>query len=765
MKAWLSDVAIGVRLAVGGGRTSLARFVLSAFGVALAVAVLLLAASVGPLLDAHEAHQNATEVDSTEIPGVAPTLVTRSSTQYHGDYIRVVYLQGRGPTSPVPPGVPRLPGPAEMFVSPELATMLQDPLLGLRFQRHVAGTIGQEGVAEPHAAIAYVGATDLPTDERSGTALAYRFGGHPGPGDPLDPGLLLLVLLGTVAVLVPVFIFLASSTRIAGAERDRRLAALRLVGAGNRQVRRIAAAETLVSALAGLLLGVGLFLGCRTFADDLRVLGTSAYPSDVVPTWWMGLLVLVAAPVIAVFAAQFALRRTIIEPLGVVRYSKPVRRRLLWRVALIAAGAAVLLFNNRSERSQLWSISVAAGVTLILLSVPAVLPWLIERVVGLMRGGPTSWQLAVRRLQLDSGTSARVVSGVAVVLAGAISLQALLLSQAAARELPADAVSQGDPALHVQVATRYAADAERALATASGTTAWSRIFSFAIARESPDLDVRGMGTEGIVAEVVDCGFAARYYGLRDCVDGTVYVNRQVMGHQLDPGTRMRVLDGPPDKEPVDWVVPAQVAPMPESTVQSPNRHSPVLVTRGVQVPLPQYDSAEYLALLDQRDPDAVERVRAALGPLAWRVFSYLQAPTMYRDDQLSYLAIRRGLLVGSVFTLGLAGLSLLVLAVEHIRERKRPLAVLAAGGVPNGVLARSLLWQIAVPIALGVVLAVGLGVLLTALVMRLVRSPMVIDWGGVLVLGGTATALVLAVSLLTMPFLRNATRLNSLRTE
>ncbi|MGH1551863.1 hypothetical protein ACRAWF_06060 [Streptomyces sp. L7] len=42
-----------------------------------------------------------------------------------------------------------------------------------------------------------------------------------------------------------------------------------------------------------------------------------------------------------------------------------------------------------------------------------------------LNSGSVSWQLAVRRLQLSSGTAARMVNGIAVAVAGAIALQML----------------------------------------------------------------------------------------------------------------------------------------------------------------------------------------------------------------------------------------------------------------------------------------------------------------------------------------------------
>ena len=69
-----------------------------------------------------------------------------------------------------------------------------------------------------------------------------------------------------VVLLLPVGVFIAAAVRFGGERRDRRLAALRLVGADGRMARRIAAGEALAGALLGLVLGAGFFLLGRQLA-------------------------------------------------------------------------------------------------------------------------------------------------------------------------------------------------------------------------------------------------------------------------------------------------------------------------------------------------------------------------------------------------------------------------------------------------------------------------------------------------------------------
>jgi ABC-type lipoprotein release transport system permease subunit len=115
--------------------------------------------------------------------------------------------------------------------------------------------------------------------------------------------------------------------------------------------------------------------------------------------------------------------------------------------------------------------------------------------------------------------------------------------------------------------------------------------------------------------------------------------------------------------------------------------------------------------------------------------------------------------------LAVAAMSLLMLSIEQISERRRPIAALSAAGVPIGVLARGALWQTGIPVVVGVVLAVAAGLGLTAPILRLADRPMIIDLPVLLALAGATVAAVLLVTGLTMPLLRQVTRLDTLRSE
>jgi predicted lysophospholipase L1 biosynthesis ABC-type transport system permease subunit len=182
--------------------------------------------------------------------------------------------------------------------------------------------------------------------------------------------------------------------------------------------------------------------------------------------------------------------------------------------------------------------------------------------------------------------------------------------------------------------------------------------------------------------------------------------------------------------------------------------------------LPADKSAQSAVLTDPHHVDATDQMANGLADLTWQVnVNSINAGDTLSASQKSFLTIRSVLLAGSLCTLLLAGVSMLVLALEQVRERRRPLAVLAAAGVPRSTLARSLLWQTAVPMVLAVVVAVGTGIGLTALVIRTTSLRFQMDWSTVGVFAGATLVLVFLVTALTLPALRSAMRLSALRTE
>jgi ABC-type antimicrobial peptide transport system permease subunit len=213
------------------------------------------------------------------------------------------------------------------------------------------------------------------------------------------------------------------------------------------------------------------------------------------------------------------------------------------------------------------------------------------------------------------------------------------------------------------------------------------------------------------------------------------------------------------------LIPVQVPSRPGA---GPYLDEGVLLTPGAAAKLNMPDDryTQAWVLTDPKQIGATDEIANGLADLTWQVnVNAVSSGAALNADQKTFVTIRSVLLAGSLFTLLLAGVSMLVLALEQVRERRRPLAVLAAAGVPRSALARSLLWQTAIPVVLAVLVAVGTGIGLAALVIRMTSMSLRMDWSTIGIFAGAALVLVFLVTALTLPALRNAMRLSALRTE
>ncbi|MEU8416463.1 FtsX-like permease family protein [Amycolatopsis japonica] len=742
------DLMLGFRLAVGGGRGSIVRLVLSTVGIGLAVAVLLIGASAGTIKENRDQRTFAASVRSEPIPGVAPLDYSATTTDFRGQAISLVHLRATGSSSPIPPGVDRLPAPGEIFLSPKLAELVAADTSGLlrpRLPGKPAGLIAAETTLNPNDLVAYVG-TDAMRDART----VYGFGAEPGYHELIENGILILLLLGLFVLLTPVFIFVGTVSRLGGAARDRRLAALRLAGSSLAQLRRITAAESLVGAAAGLVVGTALFLLFRGTAANFQVFRFGLYPDDLTPSWPLVVLIVLAVPALTVATAWASQRHLVVEPLGVVRETAPPKRRLWWRLLPVVIGI-LLIAPDFGVASELGRWALIGGAALLMVGIPALLPWLLERVVARIKGGPPSFQLAIRRLQSDSGTPSRVVAGLCVVLAGAIALQSLLAGQAA---MEADRHDDTGGRITVYADGSVADRAIAAVRAVPGAADFQALRS---------LFVEGKRQDGmlVLIAVADCATIEATTTATGCRDGDVFADPSF----LHIGQSAKITDN--DKREQPWTVP--VTPRPFEV--KPSSVTETLAPQVLATPaaVAGVDLAAALVTATLRgttgNPDFVELVRNSVAPYSGQV-----TVAAYKGERASTEArmfddARDILLGGALFVLLLAGVSLLVLAQEQVRERRRALGALSATGVPVRVIVRSLLWQNGIPLLLGIVLATATGIAVAALGKRLFWDGLYVDWSAVALLAAAAVVMVLLVTASTVPSVRSAAKTENLRTE
>lgn len=752
MRRVVRDLRLGAGIALGGGRESFVRMALTALGVGLGVVVLLGAASVPQALDAAAGRAAARKAPEAQPPRGNGTLLTADAdTTFRGDVIRGRLLRPEGPDAPLPPGVARMPAPGEMVVSPALAERLRDPgasLLRERLPGRIVGTIGDAGLIGPAELAYYAGNAALAPGER--VHRLDRFGG--ARPEPLDSILYVLITIMVVVLLAPIGVFIASAVRFGGEARDRRLAAVRLLGADRRMAQRIAAGESLLGALAGLAVGAALFLAARPLVERISLWDLSVFAADVRPSPALALLVAVLVPASAVVVTLLSLRRIAIEPLGVVRQSVARPRRVLWRVALPLAGVALLApLTNRTD-GDVNAYQLGGGMVLVLGGVTALLPWLVERVVGRLGGGGVPWQLATRRLQLESGSAVRAVSGITVAIAGAIGLQMAFAGVERSNEIALAhgagglrAYAEIDPSSGGAGAARVTA----ALRDAPGVR---------VATPYEELDLMSGGRWAGALVVADCDGLRYYAELDRCRDGDAFVLRDGAGgveEQARPGGRLDVAGRP-------WRLPAS-APV-VSLRDDPIGwiRGGVLATPGAVPASVRAEAARYTFFaLDGRE-DAIEHARNAVAgvePLASvaTLDGYLTNP--------GFAVVRRALYAAATLVLVLIGASLLVGLLEQLRDRRRLLAALLAVGARRSTLSWSVLIQTAIPVALGVALSIAAGVGLGAILLQIVSEPVRVDVAAIGAMGGAGAGVVVLVTVLSLPVLWRLMRPDGLRAE
>lgn len=775
VRRWTGDLGLGVRLVAGGGRQSLTRLVLTAVGVGLGVALLLLACSAPAVYRAHEERNAARAYEFIQQHPVAATdrtvLVANLDTEYRDASIRGLALQADGAHPVLPPGVTALPAPGEMLVSPALRALLSTPdgaLLRQRLPYRIAGTIGDRGLSGPNEDAFYLGSTRLAGATGGSIVRVDRFG-EPVGRTSLDPVLLLLTVVAVAVLLVPIAVFIGAAVRFGAESRDRQQAALRLVGADRSMTRRIAAGEALVGALLGLVVGAVLFLAGRQLVGLVTLQDLSVFPGDLRPDAALVLLIAVLVPVSAVAVSVLALRRVVVEPLGVVRRATAVKRRLWWRLVVPAIGIGLLvplLGGIRAGGARFNTLQVGAGVTLLLVGVAVLLPWLVEAVVRRLGAGSVSWQLAIRRLQLNSGSAARVVSGIAVAVAGAVGL--LTLFAGVQHGYQHD--THQDP-LRAQVDVRVTQPLSLAEAgRLGGRFAATRGVRSVFGVSSTQLGATQVGSdgyrEGWTLIVGDCATLRQIAAIDRCADGDSFLVTtpgEGTGQVPAAGARVAVTDDTGQRVTGGWTVPATARavhsrPAPDGSTQAGVFATPAAVSAQV---LGQLHETVYVSL-DPADPDAVERVRnvaAAADPLA-----QVERLVSSRADS-SLVTIEHGILGGATAVLLLIGASMLVTVLEQLRERRRLLAVLTAFGTRRGTLTASVLWQTAVPVFLGLALAVAGGVVLGAVLLRMTSEPVSFAWAQIGEIAGVAAAVVLLVTVLSMPALWRMMRPEGMRTE
>lgn len=398
-------------------------------GAGVAVGTLLLAVAFGALhgWDSREERTGwrptgqGPEAGET-VPAGAIALVRTASDRVGARYLQIVDVVPLGRDGGAPPGLPRVPAPGEVWVSPALAELIGElpaDQLADRFAGPPAGVIGDDGLRDPDELVAVRGAAG----ELPGAIAVETFTGSPVPFDEIEV-YRQLTFVAVALMVLPSVSLLGAAARLSAARRVRRLATMRLLGASTGQVTVVAVTEVVAVATGAAVAGVLVQWLVAPALAAIELGGSGWYVDDlrITPATALGLVAAVA--VLATLAAVGGTRQVVVGPLGVARRSSQGSARLI-RLVGVLAGVGVFVAASVVSRSGAPNIGglVFGGGVLALFGTVSLIGPLVVRLCGsvMVRSARSPAVLiAGRRLLDDPKAAFRPLAGLtlAVFVAG-----------------------------------------------------------------------------------------------------------------------------------------------------------------------------------------------------------------------------------------------------------------------------------------------------------------------------------------------------------
>ena len=445
------------------GRQSFARLGLTTLAVALGIVLVCyftagvngLMGRVNGLAINAAAYQAARGVaEQKPIAGVEPLKVggTRrgDASKWRGQYIQYYSMYGTAKS----PQFAKLktPRPGEYYLSKALADAVaeypEDNILA-RFGKNTKylGVIPSEYTASPDALMIVRGASAEEVAESdaftksqgqpSYFANVYRTDANGLKSDAkIDPVAVIVFGVGGTILLFPIVIFVSVATQLGAAQREKRYAALRLIGATKRQVGRVLMLESLLASVVGVIIGLGAFWLLQAPLQDFKMDGMRFNPSDLALTGTQYALIIGLTLGLTMFVNWRRMRRAQISPLGVSRSVEKVKKLRAWRALVPALGIAFFAWLSSKPGRDWLDANKESAIPMLLLTTALLLVmfglilaggWLTNKLSLLAArwANNGSMLIAGKRTAVHSRTVFRSVSGVVLALfAGSFYLTA-----------------------------------------------------------------------------------------------------------------------------------------------------------------------------------------------------------------------------------------------------------------------------------------------------------------------------------------------------
>ncbi len=786
-------IRLGLRLAVSGGREAVVRLVILAVAVGLGAGLLLTSLSAINAVNAQNGRHAWLYTGNTNVPaghapaGTDPLWWSTSGDEFAGQLVVRVDVAATGPTSPVPPGLPRDPAPGQYYASPALARLLRSrpaDQLADRYPGRLAGQIGDAALPSPDSLYIVIGHTAAQLartpDAIAVTTIATTLpsfgvknpkGLNTGPPDQGvgASGVDLIFSVVALALLTPLLIFIGTATRLSAARREQRFAAMRLVGARPRQISVVAAVESTVAATAGVAAGFGLFFVLRVPLSAVAFTGEQFFPAELSLSLPDILVVAIGVPVAAALVARLALRRVAISPLGVTRRVTPKPPRA-WRALPLLAGLAELGFFVVHGRPQSVPGQIQAlvpGSLLVMIGLVIAGPWLTMTGARIMarRTSRPGALIAARRLADDPQAAFRAISGLVLALfittvavadittedakqghpIGWASVTNVLVDDLAGQPLPTQGqlATDGPPSLTAPRPARAVApllarlgrihgvESVIAVRADGGSTLPRALLGGSVVGFPSAFQETGL----VPAGVVSCSQLARVSGLGRCPAGAAAVS---FPEFLDAAPPAKSL------EEITW--PA--ADVPARRLGGLGLDSIDIATDGSQ--------------------PAVEQARTALANA--NAYPSLGTPLTLGEVTANLTAINNAYqqLVDVVIlaSLAIAGCTLAAAVAAGLADRKRPFSLLRLTGARLAMLRRVVALESAVPLLAVAAVSIGVGFGASAMFASVqLQHALVAPGAAYYLLTAAGIAASLGIIAATFPLLRRITGPETARNE
>lgn len=355
-----------------------------------------------------------------------------SSARTHNYDRRVVYRtdiatdqSSEAAAVPKPPGVDRWPRPGELVASPQFAAEVKRGAdLASYAPGKIVDRIGDSGLRAPDELVVYRGVSRTELGD-VGTSTA-AFGGNAPVNLELDNSQLRgLAVFFLTCLGLPVCAFLVVAARLSASTRQRRIAALRLMGVTARQAARINAVEQVAVGLAGGLLALAVYPSVNRVLANSGVLVMRWFPATTAVDLVGAVVVLAGCAGLSWLVGSRTSAAAIQSPWQ-RRREVPQARAGLWRLLPLVLGAGALwwlfwsglLLETRAEEAQLdsslWMIWAVLLTGCGLLFAAAPLTALVGRWWG--RSRRLSRRLGAARAAFDARSSGPLAAGVLVLV-------------------------------------------------------------------------------------------------------------------------------------------------------------------------------------------------------------------------------------------------------------------------------------------------------------------------------------------------------------